>query len=206
MRLESEEQIYGTRKLPGLHIAYRQVEARIVGIGILVFDGFKVGNGFCKMIVGRKRQGKLKLCAERSRLGADLRKSFECGGVFPGFQLALDQSHREGGFPREERCGFAQILRGSRIFATLEGDFAEKGVDRGIVWREFGSFQEMLFGGGVVFEGELVGREIFKGRIELRIELKRAQELTIGGCKVSFLGERDAEEIQGLEVVGLRGE
>src|SRR5438105_3399929 len=150
------------------------------------------------MLVGGKHQGKLELCTERSRLGADLRKSFECASIFPGFQLALDQSHGKGRFLREERFGFAQILRGLRIFATLESDFAEEGVDRGVIWREFGSFQEMLFGGGVVFESELVGREILKGRIELRVELKRAQEFAICVCEITFLRERDPEEIQGF--------
>src|SRR5256885_9054217 len=42
--------------------------------------------------------------------------------------------------------------------------------------------------------------EILQGRIEVRIDLEGGFEFAVGGSKVAFLGQSDAEEVQRFEI------
>src|SRR5256885_12006341 len=42
--------------------------------------------------------------------------------------------------------------------------------------------------------------EILQGRIEVRIDLEGGFEFAVGGSKVAFLGQGDAEEVQRFEI------
>ena len=172
----------------------------------MLLDGFKVGDGFGEMVVASERQAKLELSAEGRSLRVDLRQSSEGGSVLSRLELALHKSDGEGGLLGEKRFRLPEILNGTGIFAAFEGNFAEERVYDRVVGLELGRLSKMLFGGGEVFQGKFVDGEITERGIEARVDFEGFHVFVVGGGKVTFLGESDAEEIQSLEVARLGSE